>query len=365
MLHYSYLILTIVTAYHSIDDSTGSVACVRDTSVLFHNLSLNKPASLSSLYEGSAFYDIPAGYAWRANDGNDNPNYIEGSCSHTAPNEDTSWWQVDLQQQYDVISVSIVNRGDSGFGYRLSDFGIEISMFEQDDGTGHLTGAVLCHFHEGGGIGDGEERVFPCTNGSVGRYLRVYMRNANGRSLALCEVKVSGFGMICAVPNTSSATVSHASSTSSTSIDDVNTLSSLISTDVTSQASPNVALNTSSACQGAQCVNATTTTCPGKQCVNTTTTPCPVAQCCRYVNRTVPTMSELTERLKELKMKLTIDRKRTSFYRRKLVCAGDSRKSARNLGSVFGVGVLVSVFGCIIAMDLPRLKSFITSVCRK
>ncbi|XP_069128474.1 fucolectin-3-like [Argopecten irradians] len=279
----------------------GDIAtCVRESDILFHNLSLNKPANQSSLYDGAYYDNDLHGYAWRANDGIKNSTYGDGSCSHTTVLEDTPWWQVDLEQQYDVTSVTIVNRDP--FGYRLIDFGIEVSMFEQDDGTGHLTGAVLCHFHEGGGIGDGEERVFPCTNGSLGRYLRIYMRNAKGRPLALCEVEVSGYGMIC-------------------------------------DASPSSQ--------------------------NTTTTSCPDIWCCRYVNRTVPTMLELTQRMKQLKKQLAIDRKQTSFYRRTLVCAADNRKSARNLGSVFGVGVLVSVFGCIIALDLHRLKSFITSVCRK
>ncbi len=45
------------------------------------------------------------------------PNWVDGSCTHTAVNPTTmSWWYVDLQQEYCIYTVKITNRADSGAG---------------------------------------------------------------------------------------------------------------------------------------------------------------------------------------------------------------------------------------------------------
>lgn len=65
------------------------------------NIALGKPASQST--------DFFNGKASWANDGNRDSAYEKGSCSHTMQ-EETNWWQVDLQGIYSIASVFIVNR---------------------------------------------------------------------------------------------------------------------------------------------------------------------------------------------------------------------------------------------------------------
>ena len=65
------------------------------------NLALNRPASQS-----------PSGLssAAKAVDGNKNPNYHAGSCSHTHPDDLSHWWRVDLGRMYLITKVEIRNR---------------------------------------------------------------------------------------------------------------------------------------------------------------------------------------------------------------------------------------------------------------
>ena len=67
------------------------------------NVALNKPA-----WQSSEFYGHPASLA---TDGNRNPDYYNGSCSHTG-RDDGPWLTVDLQEEYFVTMVRITNRGD-------------------------------------------------------------------------------------------------------------------------------------------------------------------------------------------------------------------------------------------------------------
>ena len=69
------------------------------------NVALNKPATQSSMADG---FD-----AERAVDGNLDTNLLQFSCSHTDLVAGVrAWWQVDLGSSYNVISVTITNRGD-------------------------------------------------------------------------------------------------------------------------------------------------------------------------------------------------------------------------------------------------------------
>ena len=69
------------------------------------NLALNQPAIQSTTGFG--------GVASRAVDGNTNGDYFGGnSVTHTAPNNATAWWRVDLGAVYDLTEVRILNRTD-------------------------------------------------------------------------------------------------------------------------------------------------------------------------------------------------------------------------------------------------------------
>ena len=53
--------------------------------------------------------------AWRALDGNHDPDSREGSCAHTTgPSGQTGWWEVDLMGDYVVLAVNLTNRIDCG-----------------------------------------------------------------------------------------------------------------------------------------------------------------------------------------------------------------------------------------------------------
>jgi hypothetical protein len=70
------------------------------------------------------------GLAERANDSNWGGNYFNGSVSHTADGDFAPWWQISLNQDFDIAIVQIFNRTDCCVD-RLSDF--TVALF--DDGN--------------------------------------------------------------------------------------------------------------------------------------------------------------------------------------------------------------------------------------
>ncbi|CAG2188920.1 unnamed protein product [Mytilus edulis] len=78
---------------------------------------------------------------------------------------------------------------------------------------------------------------------------------------------------------------------------------------------------------------------------------------CMFGNGTV-TIETLDARLQQLKAVLQIDKKETSSYVRKRTCATDSRPSAKNIGYI-GILILVIVFGSIVMSDLISLVRFL------
>ncbi len=49
----------------------------------------------------------------RATDGNVEPDAAEGSCAVTIDGQSGgSWWLVDLEREYRITEVALVNRGD-------------------------------------------------------------------------------------------------------------------------------------------------------------------------------------------------------------------------------------------------------------
>lgn len=69
-----------------------------------NNVALNKPVFQSSKYR-------PENDANKTVDGNRDDNYFHGSCTHTL-HEVQPWIVVDLEGEYEIVGVEIVNRGD-------------------------------------------------------------------------------------------------------------------------------------------------------------------------------------------------------------------------------------------------------------
>merc|ERR1712050_65162 len=80
------------------------------------NVALNKPAKQSST--------LYSGIAPRAVDGNTSPLWDDYSVTHTNTGVD-QWWEVDLEELYDISMIKIYNRGDC-CSYRLNDYLLEI-----------------------------------------------------------------------------------------------------------------------------------------------------------------------------------------------------------------------------------------------
>ena len=72
--------------------------------ILSGNLALGKGTFQSSTaWAGEASYAV---------DGNPNPEFNAGSCTHTSTHDDNPWWGVDLGADYLITQVVIINRGD-------------------------------------------------------------------------------------------------------------------------------------------------------------------------------------------------------------------------------------------------------------
>lgn len=72
-----------------------------DASLNYQNVAPSGIATQSSTHS--------IGVASKAIDGNRNPNYFDGSCTHTYPGL-THWWSLLLPAVYRISSISITNR---------------------------------------------------------------------------------------------------------------------------------------------------------------------------------------------------------------------------------------------------------------
>ncbi|XP_078504371.1 fucolectin-like [Lissotriton helveticus] len=117
--------------------------------------------------------------AINAIDGNQDPDFVHGSCSHTNY-QLNPWWRVDLLEPHKMYAISITNR---------------IHVPERLKGAEILIGNSLTNYGNNNarcayisGIGAGATQTFYC-HGMVGRYVNVIIR---GRQewLTLCEVQV-------------------------------------------------------------------------------------------------------------------------------------------------------------------------------
>ncbi|XP_060888002.1 uncharacterized protein LOC132958941 [Labrus mixtus] len=149
----------------------SDVAVYHGTGVLVQNMALSQTADQSSSY--------PGGPARNAVDGNRDPNFAKGSCSHTQ-RESNPWWRVDLQNVYTVTAVMITNRNK--FENRLDGAEIWIGTSLEDNGAKKSSCAIISH------IPKGRTFYFPCSS-TEGRYVTVFLPGTE-KILTLCKVEV-------------------------------------------------------------------------------------------------------------------------------------------------------------------------------
>lgn len=144
------------------------------------NVALHKSASQSSLSHFKWFAGV-------AVDGSKYDRIWEDSCTHTKT-EDETWWMVDLEEIFDIVSIRITNRADC-CADRLKKFVLEVSEQEPTtlQGFPGKTDAQVCLTRL---------KALPfrppvelvCEKPVRGRYVRLYKND--GTALTLCEFQV-------------------------------------------------------------------------------------------------------------------------------------------------------------------------------
>ncbi|CAH1783521.1 unnamed protein product [Owenia fusiformis] len=141
------------------------------------NIALNKPTSQSSTYiTGHASAE-----SYKAVDGSDDRDWYHGSCTHTQ-NDVNAWWMVDLEGEYLVQSVRLVNNMNT-VPARLANFKIEVSKDK-------ITWELCAHHGSTLNSVNMDWQLFDCPALMIGRYVRVQLQGTN--YLILCEVEVNG-----------------------------------------------------------------------------------------------------------------------------------------------------------------------------
>ncbi|CAI9616207.1 unnamed protein product [Staurois parvus] len=144
----------------------------------YRNVALQGRATQSSILNL-----VQHGYqsaAINAVDGNQDPYFYHGSCSHTH-NELSPWWRVDLLKPYKIAYISITNRGDC-CSERLNGAEILVGNSLSNNGNNNARCEVVTS------IPAGATHKFFC-HGIVGRYVNVVLRGKK-EYLQLCEVQV-------------------------------------------------------------------------------------------------------------------------------------------------------------------------------
>ncbi|XP_078693220.1 uncharacterized protein LOC144922968 [Branchiostoma floridae x Branchiostoma belcheri] len=137
------------------------------------NLAFEKPTAQSSTGYG--------GVAERAVDGNTDPNWGGGSCTHTNQ-EGTPWWRVDLGTSQAIGSVVVFNRNEQS--QRLNNFRVHVG----DSTT--VTSNPQCG---GNHAATGKQKITVDCDGRRGRYVGISIPATT--ILTLCEVQVYGAGI--------------------------------------------------------------------------------------------------------------------------------------------------------------------------
>ena len=85
-------------------------------------------AKTKTTYQSSNYEDCKnnscVGAASKAVDGNSNPYFANGSCTHTKY-QVNPWWRVDLKERHLIRKVSLTNRADC-CAYRLKNIEVRI-----------------------------------------------------------------------------------------------------------------------------------------------------------------------------------------------------------------------------------------------
>ncbi|XP_044065516.1 fucolectin-4 [Siniperca chuatsi] len=144
----------------------------------YENVALRGKATQSHRFEHSL------GSASNAIDGNRDPNYRAGSCTHTVA-QTNPWWRVDLLESYIVTSVTITNRADC-CAERLNGVEIHIGNSLKDNGAANPVVGIIPQ------IPPGRSLKITFTGLVEGRYVTLVLPGL-GRVLTLCEVEVYGY----------------------------------------------------------------------------------------------------------------------------------------------------------------------------
>ncbi|XP_018430539.1 PREDICTED: fucolectin-1-like [Nanorana parkeri] len=142
------------------------------------NVALQGRATQSSLFISQRFGYQSA--AINAIDGNQDPAFSHGSCSHTH-NYPSPWWRVDLLRPYKIEYITITNRGDC-CSERLNGAEILVGNSLANNGNDNHRCGVVTSIPAGG-----TQHVL--CRGLVGRYVNIILRGKK-QYLQLCEVQV-------------------------------------------------------------------------------------------------------------------------------------------------------------------------------
>ncbi|XP_047672631.1 uncharacterized protein LOC113640480 [Tachysurus fulvidraco] len=138
------------------------------------NVALRGIATQSSLYTNNYYPPF-------AIDGNRNSDMSSGSCAHTSTQTDP-WWRVDLLAVYDIIMVTVTNRGDC-CPERINGAEIHIGNSSINNGNNNPSCAVISSIPAGASVN------YTCN--MYGRYVNIIIPGPN-HVLSLCEVEAYG-----------------------------------------------------------------------------------------------------------------------------------------------------------------------------
>ncbi|XP_040020954.2 uncharacterized protein LOC120810467 [Gasterosteus aculeatus] len=144
----------------------------------YENVAMRGKASQSSR--------IDSGFsaAYNSIDGNRNPHFKSGSCSHTMQ-QTNPWWRVDLLHPYMVTSIIISNRADC-CKERLNGAKVHVGNSLDDNGAANPVVATVDRTDQGSTI------TLTLNKHVEGRYVTVVLPGS-GKILTLCEVEVYGY----------------------------------------------------------------------------------------------------------------------------------------------------------------------------
>uniref|UniRef100_A0A7S2PKW2 Fucolectin tachylectin-4 pentraxin-1 domain-containing protein n=1 Tax=Leptocylindrus danicus TaxID=163516 RepID=A0A7S2PKW2_9STRA len=146
-----------------------------DESKLMSNVALGKPTSQSSTVYG--------GVSSRAVDNNVDPWWHAGGVTHTG-HDTNPWWKVDLEGEFEVEYVNIINRGDCCWG-RMKNVNVDLLDFNGDVVTTKNIAKVP--------RGYADEKSSLSFDGTLASSVRVWIDTGTSKTnLHMTEVQVWG-----------------------------------------------------------------------------------------------------------------------------------------------------------------------------